>query len=106
MKVKYRMTPFARFLIFMIFFTPIAYLGLQYYQGEDGLQKAKDLIGWDSSSAKETTSETTKSTNSGISKDRFGINESTADQIKSKEREIKELEQRIRQLKREIEGLK
>ncbi len=105
MKVKYRMTPFARFLIFMIFFTPIAYIGLQYYQGENGLQKAKDLIGWDSTSSQNNT-DPESSNNSSISKDRFGINESVQDQIKGKEREIKELEQRIRQLKREVKELR
>lgn len=44
MKNKYKITGFARLLIFMIFFAPIAYIGASYYQGEDGIAKIKSLI--------------------------------------------------------------
>ena len=44
---KVRVTGFARFLFFLIFVIPIAYIAASYYNGEDGLQKAKELIGLD-----------------------------------------------------------
>jgi septal ring factor EnvC (AmiA/AmiB activator) len=44
MKSKYKITGFARLLIFMVIFTPIAYIGASYYQGEDGIAKIKSLI--------------------------------------------------------------
>ncbi|MFT4535733.1 MAG: hypothetical protein ACJA1A_001306 [Saprospiraceae bacterium] len=44
MKNKYKITGFARLLVFMIFFAPIAYIGASYYQGEDGIAKIKSLL--------------------------------------------------------------
>lgn len=44
MKKKYQITGFARLLIFMMLFSPIAYIGASYYQGEDGIEKIKSLF--------------------------------------------------------------
>lgn len=44
---KLKLTGFARFLIFLIIFAPIAFLGASYYNGEDGIQNLKNIIGWD-----------------------------------------------------------
>ena len=44
MKNKYKITGFARLLIFMLFFAPIAYIGASYYQGEEGIAKIKSLF--------------------------------------------------------------
>lgn len=44
MRKKYKMTAFARLLIFMIIFTPLAYIGVSYYNGEDGIAKIKALF--------------------------------------------------------------
>ena len=41
---KVRLTGFTRFLLFMIFVVPIAYVGASYYNGEDGLQNIKELL--------------------------------------------------------------
>jgi hypothetical protein len=41
---KYKITGFARLLILMLFFAPIAYIGVSYYQGEDGIEKIKSLF--------------------------------------------------------------
>ena len=48
MKNKYKITGFARLLIFMILFTPLAYLGASYYQGENGIEKIKSMFNKDS----------------------------------------------------------
>ena len=42
---KLRMTPFARFFIVMLFLAPLAYIGASYYNGEDGIENIKKLIG-------------------------------------------------------------
>lgn len=42
---KTRITPFARFFIFLLFAAPLAYLGASYYRGEDGIAKIKTLLG-------------------------------------------------------------
>ena len=44
MRQKYKLTPFARILIFLIFFTPIAYISASYYNGEDGIANIKALF--------------------------------------------------------------
>ncbi len=41
------MTPFARLLLFLVIFLPLAYFGAAYYNGEDGLGNIKRLLGWD-----------------------------------------------------------
>ncbi len=48
---KYKITGFARFFIFMIFFVPVAYIGASYYNGEDGIGKIKKLLNIESKSS-------------------------------------------------------
>lgn len=72
------MTAFARFLIFLVIFSPIAYLGASYYQGEDGLESISRLL---------------KS------------NTPYQEQIQDKKSEIIELEKRINKLKADISTL-
>ena len=96
MALKYKMTPFARLLIFLIFFVPIVYVGMGIYNGDDTVQKLKDFF-----------SPTAEKTETGvISKDRFGVQEGTNQElIQVKNKEIKELEARIKRLEREIRQL-
>lgn len=42
---RMKLTPFARFFIFLLFAAPLAYLGASYYNGEDGIAKIKSLLG-------------------------------------------------------------
>lgn len=42
---KIRLTPFARFFIFLLIAAPLAFLGASYYRGEDGIAKIKSIIG-------------------------------------------------------------
>ncbi|MEM9545928.1 MAG: hypothetical protein AAGA77_08140 [Bacteroidota bacterium] len=80
MRKKYKLTGFARLLIFLVFFTPLAYIGASYYNGEDGIAKIKALL---------NTSENT----------------SIEAQIEAKNREIEQLTQKIEGLKREVKRL-
>ena len=43
-----KMTPFARFLIAMIIFAPLAYIVASYVNGKDGIEEFKKLIGIES----------------------------------------------------------
>jgi peptidoglycan hydrolase CwlO-like protein len=45
MKRKYKMTGCARFFIVLIILAPLAYLGASYYNGEDGIENIKNLLG-------------------------------------------------------------
>lgn len=42
---KPKLTGFARFLIIMVFLAPLAFVGASYYNGQDGLENLKDVIG-------------------------------------------------------------
>lgn len=50
---KTRMTPFSRFLIFMILFVPTIFVGASYYNGEDPIATVKDFLGMDDSARTE-----------------------------------------------------
>jgi len=80
MRNKYKITGFARLLIFMIFFAPLAYIGASYYQGEDGIEKIKSLF--------------TQTDNS-----------STESQISRKKAEIKKQEIKLEELKKDLKRL-
>ena len=80
MNNKYKVTPFARLLLFLVLFAPIAYLSASYLQGENGIQNLKDAIGLN-----------TKTTGQKITK---------------KEAKIQKLETEISKLKAEIEILR
>jgi len=82
MSNKLKLTGFARLLIFMVFFAPLAYLGASYYNGEDGIGNIKKLLKIEASTGT-----------------------STEEQIRSKTSEIKELEKKIETLKRDVRRL-
>ncbi len=42
---KFKLTGFARFFIAMLFIAPMAYLGASYYNGQDGIENIKVLLG-------------------------------------------------------------
>lgn len=44
---RLRLTGFARFFIIMLFLVPVAYLAAAYYNGQDGVQNIKNLLGLD-----------------------------------------------------------
>lgn len=99
MKKKYKLTGFARLVIFLIFFLPLLYLGVSIYHGENPLEKYEHL--W-------TPQKTQSEDKPYISRDRFGINDDAdlQDKLKSKDAEIEGLKNRIRSLERELNELK
>lgn len=42
---KYKATGCAKFALVIIILAPLAYIGASYYNGEDGIQNIKDLLG-------------------------------------------------------------
>jgi len=44
-KGKFKATGLARFILFMVVAAPLIFLGASYYNGEDGVQNLKNLIG-------------------------------------------------------------
>jgi cell division protein FtsB len=92
MRKKYKMTSFARFLIFMIFFAPLAYIGASYYNGEDGIQKIKNLLKIES---KDTPEQKVIEVNT----------EQKDEVIRMQAEEIAMLKQKIAELEARIEAL-
>lgn len=89
MRKKYKITGFARFLIFMIFFAPLAYIGASYYNGEDGIANIKKLIGLDKINSSEKTSSAATDINA-------------QNIIKMKDQEILSLNEKIAALERQL----
>lgn len=57
-----RLTPFAKFVLLMIIVAPLAYMGAAYYNGEDGWQKLKTLIGIEKGAPAEDDEQTISTT--------------------------------------------
>ena len=101
---KLKMTGFARFIIVMAILAPLAYVGASYYNGEDGIQNLKNLLGIESSN------------NTTISSDQAIVSEDVAelqatveelqDRVESLERENKELKATLYEKEQELKTLK
>lgn len=96
MKRKYKLTGCARFVIFMIIFIPIVWIGVSYYQGNDPLTSVKDLF-----KIENTDSNTERSTepNSTISDSNI-----LKQELKLKDARIKDLEKEILELKYQLQS--
>ena len=94
---KLKTTPFARFILVMVILAPLAYMGASYYNGEDGLQNLKNLLGIGDKEKTETIISTeTKGAGEAVLK--------LEDEVKYLERKVQELEGENRELQEEIEA--
>ncbi len=118
---RLKLTGFARFLIVMLFLVPVAYLGAAYYNGQDGIQNIKDLLGIKSKTEsterveinrneiEEVTSDsnapstkTTPSTDAVLNNRRLEQLEKRMNQV---ERENARLREQVRQLEAQVKTL-
>ena len=60
---KPKLTGFARFLIVMVFLAPVAFVGASYYNGQDGIENLKNVIGIGEKTTTEVTIGEKNSTN-------------------------------------------
>jgi len=94
------MTGCARLLIFLVFFLPVVYIGVSYYQGDDPIAQIKGVFSSDGNSDSDTKKPY-------ITRDRYGINDDEVQtKLKSKDREIDVLKDQIKDLEKEIQELK
>lgn len=89
-------TPFARLLLFLIIFLPLAYLGAAYLNGEDGLANIKRLI----SGEPERTETIADAPAAAASGDRMADLEAEVARL---ERELREKEAYINQLELQLD---
>lgn len=113
MRRKYKMTGCARFLIFLLIFTPLVLIGVSYYNGNNPIEQIKELLNIESDSNTNTSTKTietgdTNNSSSGVSSE--GILKSTIETqrntIEELRKEVKDLEQQLKDKEREIQFLK
>lgn len=90
------MTPFARLLIFLIIFLPLAYLAAAYINGEDGIANVKRMVGLE-------TAPRTEAVDTRPATDAAEL--PAADRVARLEREIQQLEQELADRKAELREL-
>lgn len=89
---RLKSTPFARFLLAMLFIVPLAYFGAAYYNGEDPVQLIKKKLGIENNSTM-------------VVEDADATPVSAEDTYDLRE-EIEQLKERIRDLEEENQRLK
>ena len=99
---KVKTTGFARFFLIMIIVAPLAYIGASYYNGEDGIEKIKNLFkrGETTESAEGTKDDTRGG--GGL----FGGSSNLSRQIEELRAENEELRERLSEQEQEIQELK
>lgn len=85
---KYKMTGCARFFIFLIIFLPLLYLGVSYYNGEDGIQNVKDFLGIEN--------------NEGQREDDSSDVADLREQMDAKDKTIRDLNEQIENLREQL----
>lgn len=97
---KYKVTGFARLFFFLLFLLPAAYFGASYYNGEDGLQNLKDLVGWEQTTEKSVeTVEATETIETVVDQD-------LPTDVQSLQQEVSDLQRRVEAMERENKELK
>lgn len=102
---KYKTTGFARFFLFMLIAAPLAYIGASYYNGEDGIQNIKDLVGLSANDNQNTTSQDSGNQSYDMGK-MIKQNEMLERQNKNLIEQNRELNNEIDDLKEELQNLK
>lgn len=103
MAKKYKLTGFSRFLVVMLFLVPGAYIGASYYNGEDGIQNIKELLGLDTT--ENTTTSTSTSTSTPTTTATVAAEDVPSD-VKMLQDELVDLRRRIDAMERENKELK
>lgn len=96
MAKRLKTTPFARFILVMIILAPLAYIGASYYNGQDGLENFKSLLGiGEKNKVEQTISSEVEMEGGAVLK--------LEEDIKYLERRVEELEKENRELKESLE---
>ena len=106
MAKKYKLTGFSRFLVVMLFLVPGAYIGASYYNGEDGIQNIKDLVGIDSEQGSTSTSTTTSTPDTPSTPTTTSTTAELPSDVKMLQDELTDLRRRIDAMERENKELK
>jgi len=98
-KKNKRITPFAKLVLFLLFSTPILYLGISYAMGHDGIGNIKSLFGIDKKTDKETKSYVPENNISAAERDQiYQQIEEMKTELRDKNKKIRQLEEKILEL--------
>jgi peptidoglycan hydrolase CwlO-like protein len=109
---RVRLTSFTRFLLVMIVLVPAAYIGASYYNGEDGIQNIKNLLGIGKSqpTVQVETNRSPRTENTAPAPTNKGATQNQLEQLNRKieemEREQAALRERINQQDLQIKELR
>lgn len=106
MAKKYKLTGFSRFLVVMLFLVPGAYIGASYYNGEDGIQNIKDLVGIDSEQGSTSTSTSISTPDTPSTPTTTSTTAELPSDVKMLQDELTDLRRRIDAMERENKELK
>lgn len=103
---RLKLTGFARFFIVMLFLVPVAYLGAAYYNGQDGIQNIKDLLGIKSKTETTERVEIKRNENEQVSTDSNETKTTTPTNTSLNSRRLDQLEKRMNDVERENSRLR
>lgn len=107
MRRKYKMTGCARFFIFLLIFTPLVLIGVSYYNGNNPLEQAKELLNIESSERpvekRMESGNTSSVSNENILKSTIETQRTTIEELRE---EVSDLKQALKDRDREINILK
>lgn len=92
---RLKTTPFARFLVAMLFIVPLAYIGASYYNGEDPIAMIKDKLGMENNTTDRASEEVTYDDETYDFRQEI---DDLKDKIRELERENADLKEKVRQL--------
>ncbi len=87
---KYKMTGCAKFFFVLIILAPLAYVGASYYNGQDGIQNIKNLLGMGSEQTRVPSGDETTT--------------DLQEQIEKLQKDVKYFEGEAERLKEELEA--
>lgn len=90
----------------MMIVVPVAFLGASYYNGEDGIQKAKDLLGFGGEKTETVSSNTSSNTKPSTNANSTAELEDCIDALARMERKLERREKEIEDLEAKIDALK
>lgn len=102
MRRKYKMTGCARFLIFLLIFTPLVLIGVSLYNGNNPIDQFKDLLNI------ETTTQTNNNTNNSNSAPVYSDDGSVTKEsilqgtIDTQKKEILDLRDQVKKLNEKV----
>ena len=101
---KLKLTGLARFIIVMAILAPLAFVGASYYNGQDGIQNLKELIGIEEGTSTTVISKDRVSENADVAEFE-GALEALKERLEALEKENKELKATLYEKEQEIKEL-